>query len=884
MGGKSKSQTVGFRYYMGLHFGLCHGPVDQVRRVKIGDREAWAGSVTSNATISVNAPNLFGGDSKEGGVVGGLDVMMGGATQPANAYLQSRISPNVPAFRGILSAVFKAGLVSANNPYVKPWAFTVKRILQGWTGGSAWYPEKAEIQIAEGSPKVIAEAITIDARPVSSGGNSGNGPANSNPVVFTTLDALSTYAIEFVNTGPNLALSPYAPGAPQLPGQEWFCIVSASYNGSSTPNTLGNNTGYPTALQAYNASVGQQYTFTGANSVAFYLNDASPGDNRGSVTFRLIKLPPTKAAMNPAHIIYQCLTDTAWGMGYPTTAIDTTTFTAAADTLFAEGFGLCMVWNQQDTIDSFIGVVLDHVGGILYVDPTTGKFALKLIRADYNRATLPIYGPSNLVSASDYQRQAWGETVNEITTVFTDFTSEKAASVTMQDLANIQTQGAVVAQTRQYPGIHTQNLARRVAARDLNIAATPLSRVRLAASRKAWNIIPGGVFRLTWPDLGIYDVVFRVLEVNRGTLQNGTITIDAVEDVFGLPANTYGGDQDPGWIDPVNLPAASPARKLIEAPYWDLVRNLTAAELDYIDPLSGYLQTLAIRPSGDALNYAIQTKVGAAAYEERAIGDFCPTATITAAISKTTTAIAIGSGVNLDLVELGTYAVIGDEVIGISAIDATLGTATITRGLLDTVPADHAAGARIYFADGFQGVDTTEYATGEVVDVKILPRTGLGELAVAAAPSDSITMARRHNRPYPPGLFRISGQAYPVELVGVALSATWAHRDRLQQTASLITQGAGNIGPEAGTTYNVRLYDNHSGALLASQTGISGTSWTGPTLPGVYTLRIEVESQRDGIVSWQPQRHVFDYISDARLIEDTIDYRITEAGEIRSQE
>ena len=39
-------------------------------------------------------------------------------------------------------------------------------------------------------------------------------------------------------------------------------------------------------------------------------------------------------AMNPAHIIYQCLTDTAWGMGYPTSALDDASFTAAANTLY----------------------------------------------------------------------------------------------------------------------------------------------------------------------------------------------------------------------------------------------------------------------------------------------------------------------------------------------------------------------------------------------------------------------------------------------------------------------------------------------------------------------------------------------------------------------
>jgi len=58
--GSSKKQTVGYRYYMGIHFGLCHGPVDEVQQIKVGDRAAWAGSVTANSTIRVKKPNLFG--------------------------------------------------------------------------------------------------------------------------------------------------------------------------------------------------------------------------------------------------------------------------------------------------------------------------------------------------------------------------------------------------------------------------------------------------------------------------------------------------------------------------------------------------------------------------------------------------------------------------------------------------------------------------------------------------------------------------------------------------------------------------------------------------------------------------------------------------------
>lgn len=60
MGGRSKAQTVGFRYLMGILMGFARGPLDELVEIKAGDRTAWKGSVKSNQTIQINAGELFG--------------------------------------------------------------------------------------------------------------------------------------------------------------------------------------------------------------------------------------------------------------------------------------------------------------------------------------------------------------------------------------------------------------------------------------------------------------------------------------------------------------------------------------------------------------------------------------------------------------------------------------------------------------------------------------------------------------------------------------------------------------------------------------------------------------------------------------------------------
>lgn len=139
-GGKSKSVTVGYRYYMGIHFAICYGPVDALKEIRVGERIAWTGSAEASVTISIDAEDLFGGEGREGGVSGTAAVMMGAKTQEPNGYLQSVITGLMPAFRGVLGLVLNKGYIGANNPYIKPWAFLVRRIFAGWdddeSGGS----------------------------------------------------------------------------------------------------------------------------------------------------------------------------------------------------------------------------------------------------------------------------------------------------------------------------------------------------------------------------------------------------------------------------------------------------------------------------------------------------------------------------------------------------------------------------------------------------------------------------------------------------------------------------------------------------------------------------------------------------------------------------
>jgi hypothetical protein len=269
---------------------------------------------------------------------------------------------------------------------------------------------------------------------------------------------------------------------------------------------------------------------------------------------------------NPAHILYEVLTNTEYGMGYPTAILDDTRFRAAADTLYAEGFGMSLLWTRGMSIKDFIQEILNTIGGALRLDPVTGTFWLKLIRDDYTVGELPLLDESNVVELEQFQRKGWGETVNEITVKYRAPYGNFVKSVTLQNLANIEAQGRVVSETLDYPALRAGPLAKRICMRDLKARSAGFSAVRLRVNRTAYELGPGDVFRFSWNDLGISQIVYRIGAVSGGTLTDGAITIDAVEDVFGLGSEQIEEVDEEEWTpiepppDPSTLdPPAAPS-------------------------------------------------------------------------------------------------------------------------------------------------------------------------------------------------------------------------------------------------------------------------------------------------------------------------------------
>lgn len=903
MGGSSKKVTVGYKYYIGMHMVLCHGPIDAITSIFVDKRLAWGGSV-KHGQITISKDGLFGGEAREGGISGVVDVMGGASDQGPNGYLSSRIAGLMPSFRGVVGVVLRQVYVGM-NPYLKHWSFRAKRILTRQDGIPQWYAGKAEIDASSsGIPNDSTLYIALDISG-SMAGTKINVLKTAMGIVFDELQSLTNGGISlnikiqawgssatsitknaasvgdfvelrnFVNglsTGGGTDATAAYSGAigffsPSIPRNNiCVCVSDGEMPNVSTALSMGIADMVDDQNPPYSISEGTAVKMRGvgietAGSLGSFDNSGGPvpvvsGSNPEELAAVILAAMITNIPtgdMNPAHIIRECLTDPDWGMGYQDADIDDVSFVNAADKLYAENMGISVLWDRQTTIEDFVKEIVKHIDAALYVDRYTGKFKLKLIRNDYVEANLIVLSEDNIDKITDFSRPSFGELTNSVTVNYWDSETNTDASVTLQDIALAQMQGATINTTVQYPGFTNRFTATKVAQRDLKTLSTPLITCTIYANSDAAVLDIGDAFKLNWPDYEVYGVVMRVTGIAYGDGRSNRVRINATQDVFDLQDSLIIEPPPVEWVDPNEPPKPILSRLAFEVPYLELVQQTGQVSVDSeleANPEVGYLGVAAARPQSNAINARLMTDDGSG-FEDVASVDFCPVAFLVAPIGRMDTVLPIKDALETENVSLGTWCQIGSEIMAV--VDLTATELTVKRGCLDTVPVEHGANAAILFWDAYGQGSPTEYVKSDSINVRLLTGTGGGELDLGNAPNDYVVIEGRAARPYPPGQFKINGQYFPTAQLS-AISLSWVHRNRVQQTgANLIGFLDDSITPEVGTTYRAELL-YPTMLPFYTQSGIETTSFNVPqdALPLDYDyIYVKLSTERAGLVSWQ---------------------------------
>ena len=505
---------------------------------------------------------------------------------------------------------------------------------------------------------------------------------------------------------------------------------------------------------------------------------------------------------NPAEVIYEILTSDTFGLQMDASRINFDSFQAAGNRLADEGNGWTSIHHTKIAAGDLIREVLRQIDGFIFED-STGVFRLKLARDDYDKSAwtqgglaidgtaekpVLLFDESNVVELQNFARGAWSNTQNDINIGYTDRNKEFIATGAMaQDMANARIQGERVRADINFPGCKHPTLAKNIAMRELQQLSFPLAKVKLRTNRDGALVQPGDVIRLSWPKLGMTELVIRVLSIDLGEILDSAITIEGIQDVFRIPESIFAEPQATSWT-----PADTAAYEIVNQLYREAGRiqlNMAVNATLILDPYQHRFIGVAETPVTTGIYWRPFIDDGTGNYVDTAATSdgFTPRGVLNAEYLKSTSdvdsggtvvvsdisrsflledtnATSIYSGSNLALIQGATQE--EDEWIGWETrVDNGDGTHTFTgvhRGLLDSQARTHAASSVIwFFYEGNVLSWGNAFEPNETLTIKSQMHTSGDDFDLDGQGTTSLTFASRLTRPHHPARFRVNGTRVP---------------------------------------------------------------------------------------------------------------------------
>jgi len=471
-----------------------------------------------------------------------------------------------------------------------------------------------------------------------------------------------------------------------------------------------------------------------------------------------------------------------------------------------------------------------HVDGILFENPANGKIATKLLRSDYNLDTIPHFTDSDIVSVSDLRKTAWDSTINRSRLTFKNRASGYDDAVAMSDdFALIQYQGRVRSADRSMSSVTSPVTASWIAARNLSYSNVPLMTLTLDVNRRGASILPGDVIKVTHTKGFVLNgLVMRIVKVELGSLDSGVVRLRCIQDRFSSHIGSYAAPGASQFTPPDTAARAITSFQLVTAPF---MLGYTGGDPAAFESVARML-VLAKAPGPGSQSfdvpYSTTTTVSA---DAELIGDDLPYSVIgtvgstylaaTAAGNRldTTQSLVVGGLTSAQMAQIENLSSIAEARSGLALMmigtelfvylqpifDLGAGTVRFTqlyRGVLDTAPDTHNAGAAVYFIEGSSAV-TEGVPAGSTAYVKLLDETATANFPIGSAAVASLAVSDRASRPLPQGNVTLNGSRTPAPVsAATSIPVAWARRSRLN--TSLVMYNEADNALEPGTNARVR--------------------------------------------------------------------------------
>lgn len=240
---------------------------------------------------------------------------------------------------------------------------------------------------------------------------------------------------------------------------------------------------------------------------------------------------------NPINALYDLLTSPFGGLGLSSDLIDIPSFQAAAATLYAEWHGYSRCIEDAADAEQHIMEILAQIDGALRHNTRTNKIEIKLIRNDYDPTAIPHIIKTNGTEMVSFAASGWDDLPNKVLVIFPDRGNdyqERQAADDNQVSASLDASNPLVL---TYPGVCYETLAQLIAKRETAARSRPLIKMRVYVGREFLRVAQGDAVKVTWTNPDIAGLVFRVANVEHGTLEDGRIALDLIQDYFYVHRN-----------------------------------------------------------------------------------------------------------------------------------------------------------------------------------------------------------------------------------------------------------------------------------------------------------------------------------------------------------
>lgn len=243
-------------------------------------------------------------------------------------------------------------------------------------------------------------------------------------------------------------------------------------------------------------------------------------------------------------------------------SMDHESFITCARILSKEKLGVSFIVTGEESVKDIVGEMLNHVGGAVYVSPKTGLWTMRLFRpdsafddlwGDVSRPELTgfVLDPSNARLDGDFERQTWADIVNTLDVSFTeDETQEKKTFTLVNSSAIAASGGETVRDDLDLQMFRCEEAAKTAGLRALGVSSRPLMSASWVVNLQGADLEPLDVITVNWPSEGVTGSRWRVLTAEYGDSDDGSIRIEAIEDVFSADPLQLAHNIQPGLWTP----------------------------------------------------------------------------------------------------------------------------------------------------------------------------------------------------------------------------------------------------------------------------------------------------------------------------------------------